>query len=125
MPFYYHYVFVIKCLSLIAGCNPGSLFQPSIPPLKAARFWAMQPEMDVELTAWWHREGEQIFEDSFKGDSLPATEGTQCSKGSAISPAAGDPAIALLGCSLASKQMPLLYSPTSCQHRGRVLGQSQ
>lgn len=66
MPFYYYYVFVIKCLSLIAGCNPGGPFQSCIPLLKAAGFWAMQRDVDTELTVWWHGEREQIFEDSFK-----------------------------------------------------------
>ena len=66
MPFcYYYYVFVIKCLSLIADCNPGSPLQSCVPLLKATGFWAMQCDMDTELTVWRHGEGEQIFEDSF------------------------------------------------------------
>lgn len=61
MPFCYYYVFVIKCLSLIAGCNPGSPFQSCIPVLKAAGFWATQRDMDAELNSGVAQRGRTDF----------------------------------------------------------------
>lgn len=96
MSFCYYHVFVIKCLSLIAGCNPGSPFPSCVPLLKAAGFWAVGRDVDTELTEWWRGEGEQIFEDRFNWDFLSGAAGVRHGKGRAVSPTAGDPAIALL-----------------------------
>lgn len=81
MTFCYYYVFVIKCLSLIVACNPGSPFQSCIPLLKKTPgFWAILCDMDTDFTVQWHKEGELMFEDSFKWYSSSATMGVQCSK---------------------------------------------
>lgn len=79
----------------------------------------MQRDVDTELMVWWHGEGEQIFEDFLWG-----TGGVQCGKGRAVSPAAGDSAIAPLATVWLQNKclfcLPQLRASTEAESWGRV-----